>query len=47
MRKRRMSDAMVSYLRGDSAKDIKDIYTHFTWEEIREEYDRCIYKFGI
>lgn len=47
MRVRGMSDAVVSYIRGDSAKDIKDVYTHLPWEEVRAQYDRAIYKFGI
>ena len=47
MRKRGMDEPLLAYLRGDTGKNIIDIYTHYSWDEIREQYDRHIYKFGI
>lgn len=47
MRLRGMQDPVVKYIRGDSAEDIIEVYTHYPWSEIRAQYDRCIYKFGI
>jgi len=47
MRKRGMDEPLLAYLRGDTGKSVMDIYTHYGWDDIREQYDRCIYKFGI
>jgi len=47
MRKRGMDVPLLAYLRGDTGKSVMDIYTHYSRDDIREQYDRCIYKFGV
>jgi len=42
-----MDEPLLAYLRGDTGKSVMDVYTHYSWDDIREQYDRCIYKFGI
>lgn len=47
MRNRRMREDILKRIRGDSLRDVMDLYTNVTREQIKEEYDNCIPKLGI
>ncbi len=38
---------VIRELRGDSKRDMVSYYTHFTPEQVKEEYNRCIPKLGV
>ncbi len=38
---------VIRELRGDSKRDMVSYYTHFSPEQVKEEYERCIPKLGV
>ncbi len=47
MRNARCREDILRRIRGDALRDIADIYTIITPEQIKAEYERCVPKLGI
>ncbi len=47
MRNSRCREDILRMIRGDALRDIADVYTIVTPEQIKEEYERCVPKLGI